>query len=749
MARIKVIVRLAMLGGAFLGVFLLLAPAMSAANLVNINTATAAELDTLPGIGPSLAGKIVTYRETNGPFQTLEEIMNVSGIGQSTFDEIKNLITLEDQAGNQPAPASDYAQYNIYINELLPNPVGSDEAEWIELVNAGDQAVDLAGWKIKDASAKSYTIEAADFDAILIGPAGFLIIERSVSGLTLNNDGDLISLLGPDSSVIHETQYTGSAAEGVAWARAETGEFFWTITLTKAAKNVITAPSAATAGGGQSADAADSLYYGKVFFSELMVDPPGIDNGQTEWIEIENASSGTVCLTGWIIVDNNGEHKLGEIYLPAGGFAVLNKKDTGITLNNAGGGELRLIENKGWQIDEVKIPKKTIEGESYNWCAEQGDWLWLGTTPGRKNSCPPLNQKPFAYFESSADELEVGDYLQLSAEESYDEDGRIVKYTWKFDRPVSAFGQIGLSWTFIEPDFEVKLVEPGKLKIKLTVEDELGGTDEYASVVAVTGQENVPAAEKEKPGVGKQGAGVKSQAKGNNSSGLVGLGKIENLSKGARIIVRGQVVVEPGALNKNSFYINDENGGVQIYMFSKDFPALALGDEVRVSGEISEAYGEKRVKVQRRENIEVLGQGDAFEPMRLDAEDVGEEYEGVLARLQGQITQIGTSDFWLDDMTAEVKVYIKRGTGIEMSTFDEGESVQVTGIISQYNEEYRVLPRYKGDIVVLGQVKGAESESKTQLTENRKGDWVKYAVAVLAAAGIIAGSLLLKKKRLV
>lgn len=62
-------------------------------NLVNINTATVDELDTLPGIGPSTAQKIIDYRVQHGPFSQIEQIMDVSGIGPATFDRLKNLIT--------------------------------------------------------------------------------------------------------------------------------------------------------------------------------------------------------------------------------------------------------------------------------------------------------------------------------------------------------------------------------------------------------------------------------------------------------------------------------------------------------------------------------------------------------------------------------------------------------------------------------------------------------------------------------
>jgi competence protein ComEA len=51
-------------------------------------------LETLPGIGPSLAEKIISYREEKGPFQSLQGLMDVSGIGDSLFENIKNDISL-------------------------------------------------------------------------------------------------------------------------------------------------------------------------------------------------------------------------------------------------------------------------------------------------------------------------------------------------------------------------------------------------------------------------------------------------------------------------------------------------------------------------------------------------------------------------------------------------------------------------------------------------------------------------------
>jgi competence protein ComEA len=61
---------------------------------IDINQATQVELESLPGIGPVIAQRIIAYRDENGPFTTAEAIQNVAGIGPATFEDIENLITV-------------------------------------------------------------------------------------------------------------------------------------------------------------------------------------------------------------------------------------------------------------------------------------------------------------------------------------------------------------------------------------------------------------------------------------------------------------------------------------------------------------------------------------------------------------------------------------------------------------------------------------------------------------------------------
>jgi len=95
----------ALLNLVVLAVALLMAP-MAWANPVDLNTASAGELDTLPGIGPSKAAAIVTYRTENGPFATIDALDAVPGIGPATLAGLRDQVTVAGGGANSTGAAA-------------------------------------------------------------------------------------------------------------------------------------------------------------------------------------------------------------------------------------------------------------------------------------------------------------------------------------------------------------------------------------------------------------------------------------------------------------------------------------------------------------------------------------------------------------------------------------------------------------------------------------------------------------------
>lgn len=76
---------------------------------IDLNTATRAEFESLPGIGPTLARRIIDHRGTRGPFRTVEELDRVSGIGPVTMERLRPFVTVSGENGSEvqsPVPSS-------------------------------------------------------------------------------------------------------------------------------------------------------------------------------------------------------------------------------------------------------------------------------------------------------------------------------------------------------------------------------------------------------------------------------------------------------------------------------------------------------------------------------------------------------------------------------------------------------------------------------------------------------------------
>lgn len=112
----------------------------------------------------------------------------------------------------------------LYISEIMPNPEGSDSAEWIELYYDGATPLDLGGFKIDDDEGGSRPYKIKD---TTIQPQSYLVFERVVTKLALNNGGDKARLFDAAGNLVQEIKYD-RAPEGLSWSRQTDGSYLWT-----------------------------------------------------------------------------------------------------------------------------------------------------------------------------------------------------------------------------------------------------------------------------------------------------------------------------------------------------------------------------------------------------------------------------------------------------------------------------------------------------------------------------------------
>ena len=174
-----------------------------------------------------------------------------------------------------------------------------------------------------------------------------------------------------------------------------------------------------------------------------------------------------------------------------------------------------------------------------------------------------------------------------------------------------------------------------------------------------------------------------------------------DLENGKEVTITGIVTVLPGTLSSQYFYIQDATGGIQIYNYGKDFPTLTLGDSISVSGELSEVSNDRRIKITEADKIVILNHTVPLSPAEINISDIGEKEEGTYVKTAGIVTKTSGDTFYISDGTKEIEVSIKKTTGIDKPKMKKGDQVEVMGIVSQYKDDYRILPIDQDDVKIV------------------------------------------------
>jgi len=487
------------------------------------------------GDGHQSQGMIVTHSyNVIGSYNIILTIIDSYDVSVSSWviNIVASLTNDQDNQTNQNNTIVHYSN-DIVINELMPNPAGSDDFEWIELFNPSSTAVDLAGWTLRDASGKKYFINNDDFIDTVLLEHDFFVVPRAISGLTLNNNSETLELLNPDLILVDYTSYDTSAGDNITWVLDNTGAWQWTVENTKGAKNIIkNLPTQnedddeISSTTGISSDVIDNdvnsdvlaidshttstnwqyATSGEIVITEILPAPVGDDRTE-EFIEIYNKSDFTVAMHNWRLSDPKTDYIFPDIVINAGEYLLLDRSTTKIALNNTGD-VVSLFNIVDELVDSLEY-MPAVNNQAYvRDLSTSTLWFWTeDITPGEA-------------------------YLGLDASTSLD----VLGYSAEFNTEQS--------------------------------------TDNF----------------------------------------LQNIDEINQSELDISMTIQGSVTVLPGEIDSRMIYVSDATGGLQVYMHTADWPELDRGDVLEITGIISQAYGEPRLKIQDSRAIKFITNAKALTP---------------------------------------------------------------------------------------------------------------------------------------
>ncbi len=612
----------------------------------------------------------------------------------------------------------------VIISEILPNPVGSDDGEFIELYNGGENSVRLVGWTLKDRGGKIF-----EFGDGVIEANDYLVVFRTQTKIALNNSGDDLFLIQPLRDEALSAVSFSSAKEGEGYNYdVNSDKWYWGDDLTPGAINhfeIVNNPPQIEFSFGEPVLAGRPV----IFDSSDTFDEDG--NVLTYFWEFGDGISNTlsspehtyfkegVYEVSLLVSDGENERVLSRQIEVHEDVIVAGMDNIDTTL-------LQFDVTQNIIINEI-LPNpigSDIEGEFielknigmgpvniYGWIIDDGEG---GSSPYRIDENIILDMGELLgifrgeskiAFNNTSDSARIFNINQDLIDEIY--------YSDPTEGHAYALSGTGAwEWTD-EPT-------PGREN----------SINNYFDYYEYADEDIYP---------------IYSP-----------LENISSIGVDEEVLTKGVVAVLPGVLGVRYFYIVEGSRGIQIYSHKKEFPDLKIGDLVNVKGEYGIAYGEERIKISTRENITVLdGEFDIiFE--YLTADEIGDEFCGGAVSVEGEIVEKSGSGMLVDDGTGEVEIYIKKYTDIVKKDYSKSDTISIRGILSCSKWGMRLFPRSAEDMVGTGNMvneNGVEVLGETNIKEwsipvrDKKTALLKYYVVVVFSIFVISGAFYFKYHR--
>ena len=282
--------------------------------------------------------------------------------------------------------------------------------------------------------------------------------------------------------------------------------------------------------------------------------------------------------------------------------------------------------------------------------------------------------------------------FNIDCSDSYDEDENILKFNFKMGDGREINNQ---------NNFYFSYPVSGKYVINVSLDDQSGG------VVVKDYKINVRS-DLENSGFlvdtynNKVNDIVNSVMQRDTECQTIDIDEIQNIDNGECVTINSSVILNKGIFSNDYFYVN----GAQIYYTKSDLTNIKEGNLFKIRGYISSNYGEKRIKLRNKEDIELIAKNKLVNPVLInDVEDL--DYNiAKLVYVEGILKNKTKSSLLIDNNGKEFYVYIKDNLKINLDKIKEGSYVLVSGIVNLRNEKLKIFLRKAEDIKVIKNVAG-------------------------------------------
>lgn len=608
-------------------------------------------------------------------------------------------------------------QGDVVINEVM-----WDGKEYIEFYNISDEEVDVSGWTLwkqkSEGVDEGLVYEFRTGTVVGVGDEGYFLLESTEAAtdavgdglvsLHLVNDGLLLILKSADGEVVDRANWYGvwlageNTTEGISMERAED-------VVDGMAQDSWYSSTGYVAGRNGTPGVKNSE-------PKINHPPEAVISGPTEALVGEE-----VTFSGEDSGDPDGDDLVFAWTISNGDTA--NDKVVISTFDEPGAYTVELEVSDGELLDEapvhnIKVKKKTylktivinevvpnIDGDD-----KLGEFVEL------KNM--------------GSEQIDLSGWRLLYGSRSYTIKAATVVaggyIVFDYATTKRYLTNAGATMKLIDPNGDAvsTVTYPGGMAEDYSYSRQSNGEYEISTKVTkgkanefVSPQEADEEEEENKEDEESDPDTVNGEVAGTTAQAVL-LAKVREMEEGQIVTVEGVVSVPPGVFGERIIYL--AGSGIQIYYYAADWPELALGDVVRITGEYVVSSDEARIKVEEVGDIERMSSADAPEAHQLKTGEIGEEQEGWLVTIQGEVSSTSGDTFYVDDGSGEIKVYIKESTAIDKPKMKKGEAVTVTGVVSQTRSGYRVLPRFQED-VRLGRVAGMTSFPATGYVDSGAG----------------------------